>query len=435
MNNEISMRTTAKSRIAYRDALKYIPGGVNSPVRSFRSVGGNPLFVKKASGATLTDIDDNTYTDYCLSWGVHILGHADGKVARAVKNALENGSSYGAPTLLETELAKRIVEAVPSIEKVRFVNSGTEAVMSAVRLARAFTKRNVILKFDGCYHGHADHLLVSGGSGLSELKRSSSDGVPPQFVGLTVSVPFNDRLAVAGAFERHKGKIAAVIVEPVPANMGVILPRDGFLDFLRKITRANDSLLIFDEVITGFRLGLSGAQGYYGVEPDITCLGKIIGGGLPVGAFGGRSEIMDLLSPSGPVYQAGTLSGNPLAMAAGISVLKEISKKGFYGRLNALAGDFVEELKKISEKNAVKVNSVGSMFSVFFSKEEVSDYAGLKKCDTKRFAAFHNAMLDEGIYLSPSQGEADFISNRHAPAVLARTLRAMARRLGGISSH
>ncbi|MDI6757272.1 MAG: glutamate-1-semialdehyde 2,1-aminomutase, partial [Endomicrobiia bacterium] len=313
------MRVTAKSQIAYREALKYIPGGVNSPVRAFRSVGGNPLFVKKASGATLTDLDDNTYTDYCLSWGVHILGHNAASVNRAVLAALNNGSSYGAPTLLETKLAKMIVGAVPSIEKVRFVNSGTEAVMSAIRLARAFTKRNVILKFDGCYHGHADHLLASGGSGLSELKRSSSDGVPREFVGLTASVPFNDRRAVQKAFARDRGKIAAVIVEPSPANMGVILPRDGFLDFLRKITRADDSLLIFDEVITGFRLSLSGAQGYYGVTPDITCLGKIIGGGLPVGAFGGRSEIMDLLSPTGPVYQAGTLSGNPLAMAAGIS--------------------------------------------------------------------------------------------------------------------
>lgn len=429
MKKIFSRRASASSKAAYLNALKYIPGGVNSPVRAFRSVGGNPLFVEKASGATLTDIDGNTYTDYCLSWGVHILGHNSAPVNRAVSSALRNGSSYGAPTLLETELARRISSAVPSIQKIRFVNSGTEAVMSAVRLARAFTKREIIVKFDGCYHGHADHLLVSAGSGVNELKRSSSDGVPPRFTELTVSIPFNNRRAVEKAFARHKGRIAAVLVEPVPANMGVVLPEEGYLSFLRKSADINDSLLIFDEVITGFRLRLGGAQEFYGVMPDITCLGKIIGGGLPAGAFGGRAEIMDLLAPSGPVYQAGTLSGNPLAMAAGIAVLKRLSEKGFYEKLNARAADFISGLKKISAANGITLAAAGSIFSVFFSKNEVRDYDGLKKCDTKRFAAFHNAMLDEGIYMSPAQGEADFLSIKHTPAVLARTLSILQRGL------
>ncbi|PKN01553.1 MAG: glutamate-1-semialdehyde-2,1-aminomutase [Elusimicrobia bacterium HGW-Elusimicrobia-1] len=429
MRNSTARRIVAKSKSAFRDALKYIPGGVNSPVRAFTSVGGNPLFVKKARGAELTDVDGNAYTDYCMSWGVHILGHNAANVNRAVRRDLENGSSYGAPTTLETELAKLITGAVPSIEKIRFVNSGTEAAMSAIRLARAFTKRNIILKFDGCYHGHADHLLVSGGSGLSDLPRSSSAGVPRDFVGLTLSVPFNSCRAVRDAFARNKGKIAAVIVEPVPANMGVVTPRDGFLEFLRRMTRSDGTLLIFDEVITGFRLGPAGAQGYYGITPDITCLGKIIGGGLPVGAFGAAGDIMEMLAPSGPVYQAGTLSGNPLAMSAGIAVLRSILKNDFYKTLNTSAGDFARELKAIARKNYLSFNSAGSMFSLFFSRDEVYDYAGLKKCDLKLFAAFHKNMLDEGIYLSPAQGEANFISAVHAPAILERTLRAFSRAL------
>ncbi|MDD5686569.1 MAG: glutamate-1-semialdehyde 2,1-aminomutase [Elusimicrobia bacterium] len=407
-----------KSKIAYQKASKYIPGGVNSPVRAFRNIGRNPLFIKRASGALITDIDDNTYIDYCLSWGVHILGHKSEQINKAVRNVLKNGTSYGAPTLLETELAERIIGAIPSIKKMRFVNSGTEAVMSAVRLARAFTKRNIIVKFDGCYHGHADYLLVSGGSGLSELKKSSSAGVPQDFIKQTISIPFNNQPLVESVFNKYKGKIAAVIVEPVPANMGVILPNDNFLQFLRKITKANDTLLIFDEVITGFRLKIDGAQGYFGVIPDITCLGKIIGGGLPVGAFGGRIDIMDLLAPDGPVYQAGTLSGNPLAMSAGIAVLKEISKKGFYERLNSIADDFTKEVRKMG----LNINAIGSMFSVFFSKGNINNYSDLKKCDTIKFAGFYNNLLKEGIYLSPSQGETNFISIKHNPIILRKTL-------------
>ena len=418
-----------KSRKAFLEAKKYIPGGVDSPVRAFKIINRPPLFIKKADGPYIYDIDGNKYIDFCLSWGVHILGHNTHNVLKAVSKAILNGTSYGAPTTLETELAKRIVEAVPSIEKVRFVNSGTEAVMSAIRLARAYTKRDIIVKFDGCYHGHADHLLVSGGSGLSALKESSSSGVPQDFVNKTISVPFNDFKAVKQVFNRYKGKIAAVIVEPVPANMGVVMPKEGFLEFLRKITKTNDTLLIFDEVITGFRFHLSGAQGYFGIKPDLTCLGKIIGGGLPVGAFGGRSEIMNLLAPDGPVYQAGTLSGNPLAMSAGIAVLKEISKAGFYKTLNRSADDFIKEAIKISQKKGFIINAIGPMFSIFFSKGEISNYSGLKNCDTAKFARFCNYLLEKGVYLSPSQGEANFISSSHNSKNLQYTLNIIAKHL------
>lgn len=418
----------ARSRRAYADACACIPGGVNSPVRAFTQLGRTPLFIKKASGARITDVDNNAYIDYCLSWGVHILGHNHAGINTAVRAALNNGASYGAPTIHETGLARQIIAAVPSIEKIRFVNSGTEASMSAVRLARAYTRRDIVVKFDGCYHGHADHLLVAGGSGLSALARSSSAGVPQASVAATISIPFNDARAVGRVFKKHGGRIAAVIVEPVPANMGVILPDDGFLAFLRQVTERHGALLIFDEVITGFRFHRGGAQGYFGVTPDLTILGKIIGGGFPVGAFGGRRAVMDLLAPLGPVYQAGTLSGNPLAMAAGSAVLERLSKKGFYETLNRTADDFTRDLRAAGKQRGFTVNAVGPMFSLFFSKNVIRDYAGLKTCDTVRFARSYQRLLAAGIYLSPSQGEAHFISARHDQKKLQLTVRGIANR-------
>jgi glutamate-1-semialdehyde 2,1-aminomutase len=400
-----------KSRKAYREANKYIPGGVDSPVRAFSSIGSHPLFIKKAVGPFLIDLDNNSYIDYCLSWGVHILGHNNPVINKQAKAALSRGISYGAPTLVETELARRIISAVPSIEKIRFVSSGTEAVMSALRLARGFTRRKVIVKFDGCYHGHVDHLLLN-----------YSAGVPPEILRQTLSVPFNDQTAVRKIFSDQGKGIAAVIVEPVPANMGVILPRPGFLQFLRDITCRNGSLLIFDEVITGFRWQLDGAQGYFSIKPDITCLGKIIGGGFPVGAFGGKREIMDLLAPVGPVYQAGTLSGNPLAMSAGIAVLKEVSRKDFYKRLNNLAEDFIRELKILARKKEFTVSGLGPMFSIFIHQGEINNQNDLKKCDPVKFASFYRGLLNKGVYLSPAQGEANFLSSAHTAKILQKTL-------------
>lgn len=411
-----------KSRQAYQEASKYIPGGVDSPVRAFRSIGRPPLFIKKASGPYIVDIDNNSYIDHCLSWGVHILGHNNTVINRQARAALSRGISYGAPTLVETELARRIISAVPSIEKIRFVSSGTEAVMSALRLSRAFTHRKIIVKFDGCYHGHADQLLLNGGSGLNELKQSYSAGVPPEILQQTISISFNDQATVKKVFATHGKEIAAIIVEPVPANMGVILPQPGFLQFLRDITSQNDSLLIFDEVITGFRLQLDGAQGYFSIKPDLTCLGKIIGGGFPVGAFGGKREVMDLLAPDGPVYQAGTLSGNPLAMSAGIAVLKEVSKKDFYKKLNSLANNFTSELKALAKSRGCTVNTLGSMFSLFFSEKEIINQADLQKCNNARFRIFYQRLLTSGIYFSPSPYEANFLSIKHSAKIFHQTL-------------
>ncbi|OGS21307.1 MAG: glutamate-1-semialdehyde-2,1-aminomutase [Elusimicrobia bacterium RIFOXYA2_FULL_40_6] len=416
-----------KSKKAFRDAQKYIPGGVNSPVRAFGNIGVPPLFIKKAEGASIFDIDGNEYVDYCLSWGVHILGHNHKEVIKSVLKTIVGGTSFGAPTLLETELAKRIVAAVPSIEMVRLVNSGTEAVMSAIRLARAFTGRDIIIKFDGCYHGHADHLLVNAGSGVSNLYRSSSKGVPEGFLQNTISLPFNNIDAVKEIFRQQHNKIAAIIVEPVPANMGVIIPRDGYLEYLRNITEKNGALLIFDEIITGFRWHIRGAQGYFGIKPDLTVLGKIIGGGFPVGAFGGRKEIMNLLAPAGPVYQAGTLSGNPIAMAAGIAVLDALAKKGFYDKLNEISNHFFKGITAVFKGKKIAVNSLGTMFSIFFTDSPVEDYAGLMRCDKKKFAKFYRQMLDQGIYFSPAQGEADFISVKHTPQILAKTLSSLSK--------
>lgn len=385
-----------RSKKAYQQALKVIPGGVDSPARSLRAVFGHPIFMQKAKGQYIYDIDGNRYRDFCLSWGVHILGHNHPAVIRAVQLAIKNGTSFGAATELETKLAEMIVGAVPSIEKVRFVNSGTEAAMSAIRLARAFTNRDVIVKFDGCYHGHCDQLLVSA-------------GVPAEAMKYTFSVPFNDQLAIDKLFKRHGKKIAAVIVEPVPANMGVVSPHAGFLEQLRILTDKYDSLLIFDEVITGFRIGLGGAQGDFGIRPDLTILGKIIGGGFPVGAFGGRKEIMDRLAPAGDVYQAGTLSGNPVAMSAGIAVLKELQQPGFYEKLNKKADRFIVGLKESLWREEFRVNSYGSMFTVFFSKGPVNNYLDAKNSDVRLFKKFYSGLLEQGSYFSPSPYEANFL--------------------------
>ncbi len=411
-----------KSTEEFKKAKKYLPGGVNSPVRSFQSLDCNPVFMRQGKGSKIIDIDNGEYIDYCLSWGVLILGHADQVVTRSVSNAIQNGTSFGTPTVQETQLAKLIIDAVSSIEQLRFVNSGTEAVMSAIRLARAFTKKKKIIKFDGCYHGHADHLLVSAGSGLATFKKASSDGVPEEFINETISIPFNDENVVNTTFDRYNGEIAAVIVEPVPANMGVVLPAKNYLSFLRKITTENDALLIFDEVITGFRFGFGGVQSIFGIEPDLTTFGKIIGGGFPVGVYAGKRQIMSLISPDGPVYQAGTLSGNPVAVTAGIATLEVLRQNGFYNALNKKAADFESELKKIFVKKDVQVNFFNSMFTVFFTDFPINNFNDVSRCDFKRFSKFHKMLLEMGIYLSPSQYETNFISSAHSYDDLENTL-------------
>jgi glutamate-1-semialdehyde 2,1-aminomutase len=411
-----------KSIKEFKKAKKYLPGGVNSPVRSFQSLESNPIFIRQGKGSKIIDIDNSEYIDFCLSWGVLILGHADQVVTRSVNNAIQNGTSFGTPTVQETQLAKLIIDAISSIEQVRFVNSGTEAVMSAIRLARAFTKKKKILKFDGCYHGHADHLLVSAGSGLATFKKASSDGVPEEFINETISIPFNDENVVNTTFKRFNGEIAAVIVEPVPANMGVVLPAKNYLSFLRKITTENDALLIFDEVITGFRFRFGGVQSIFGIEPDLTIFGKIIGGGFPVGVYAGKRQIMSSISPDGPVYQAGTLSGNPVAVTAGITTLELLKQNRFYNALNKKAADFESELKKIILKKDIQANFFNSMFTVFFTDSPLNNFNDVTRCDFKRFSIFHKDLLEMGIYLSPSQYEANFISSAHSYDDLGNTL-------------
>ena len=411
------------SEKAYNEAIKYIPGGVNSPVRALRSVGEAPLFIAKADGTTLTDVDGNEFTDFCLSWGVFILGHNHPQVKYAVNQAIELGTSYGIPTLQETALAKLVVDAVPSVEKVRFVSSGTEAVMSAIRVARGFTGRNIIVKFDGNYHGHADHLLVSAGSGVAQLNGSSSSGVPADFTKYTLSLPYNDVDAVKELFAKRGGEIAAVILEPVAANMGVVIPTDEFLKTLREITTQHGALLIFDEVITGFRLGLSGAQGRLGVRPDLSTFGKIIGGGFPAAAFGGRADIMDMLAPLGPVYQAGTLSGNPVAMASGIQTISLLSEPDFYSKLEEKSNIFISELKDIVKGKDIVLNHIGSMFTLFFSDHEIRNFDDVKRSDTARFAKFFRELIKQNIYISPSAFEASFISAAHTPEKLEHVLK------------
>jgi glutamate-1-semialdehyde 2,1-aminomutase len=413
------------SEKAFNEASKYIPGGVNSPVRALKSVGAVPIFVKKADGATFTDIDRNKYIDFCLSWGVFIHGHNHKAVRKSVKKAINNGTSYGIPTLQETELARMVVGSVPSIEKVRFVSSGTEAVMSAIRVARGFTGRNTIIKFDGCYHGHADYLLVAAGSGLAQLRQSSSDGVPADFAKHTVSLPFNNIEAVKKFFAENPDQVAAVITEPVPANMGLILPQNGFLMQLREITQQYGALLIFDEVITGFRLSIGGAQQLLKVTPDLTTLGKIVGGGFPAAAFGGRADIMQVLAPDGPVYQAGTLSGNPIAMTAGIETINLLRHENFYEKLQAKSSWFIDELTGIILGKSIVLNHIGSMFTLFFSENEICNFDDAKNSKHDRFAHFFRELLRRGVYLSPSAFEANFISAAHSEKQLIKTLHAI----------
>lgn len=425
MPKNIMYMNRTNSIKAYHEASHYIPGGVNSPVRALRSVNADPLFIRNAKGTHLTDVDGNHFTDFCLSWGVFILGHGNADVNKAAKAAITNGSSYGIPSLQETELAKLVCRSVKSIERVRFVNSGTEAVMSAIRLARGYTGRSIIIKFDGCYHGHVDHMLVSAGSGVANLNNSSSAGVPDSFVAHTISIPFNDKDALDVVF-REKGKdIAAIIVEPVPANMGTILPNDDFLKCLRDISTKNGALLIFDEVITGFRLSIGGAQDIYNVTPDLTTIGKIVGGGFPAAAFGGRTEIMALLAPDGPVYQAGTLSGNPVAMSAGIATVNQLSADNFYRELNDKSVAFIDSLRRCVSGKDITINSVGSMFTMFFTSGDVNSFEDVTKCDMKRFAAFFRYMLSRKFYISPSQFEANFISTAHSERELERLLKAV----------
>jgi glutamate-1-semialdehyde 2,1-aminomutase len=417
---------TATSKKLFREARKVIPGGVNSPVRAFRSVGGTPLFIAKAKGATVTDSDGNVFVDYVSSWGPMILGHAHPKVVSAIKRAADKGTSYGAPTAGEIALANLIRRAFPSIAKVRLVSSGTEAAMSAVRLARGFTGRDKIVKFEGCYHGHADSMLVKAGSGALTFGQPDSPGVPADLAKHTLTATFNDVASVRALFENNPGQVAAIIVEPVPGNMGVILPAPGFLEALRDLARADGALLIFDEVISGFRVAFGGAQELYGIRADLTVLGKIIGGGLPVGAFGGRADVMDALSPVGPVYQAGTLSGNPLAVAAGIAAVAELARPGTYEKLGEKADYLAEGLQGIFSKSGVATwtNRVGSMWTTFFQKGPVVDYGTAKASDTALYGKYFHGLLSRGIYIAPSQFEAGFVSLAHTRKELDRTIAA-----------
>ncbi|PYL54496.1 MAG: glutamate-1-semialdehyde-2,1-aminomutase [Verrucomicrobia bacterium] len=404
-------------------ARKRIPGGVNSPVRAFRNVGGEPFFIARAEGAKIWDLDGNEYLDYVGSWGPAILGHAPKVVVDAVRDAAARGLSFGIPNPLEVEMAELICEWMPSIEKVRMVNSGTEATMSCVRLARAFTRRDKIVKFDGCYHGHVDALLVKAGSGALTHGQPSSAGVPQAFVDLTISLPFNNAEVVRKAFRENNSEIAAVIVEPIPANAGLYFPEENFLPVLREECERNGALLIFDEVITGFRVARGGAQEVFGIKPDLSALGKIIGGGLPVGAFGGRAEIMDQLSPNGPVYQAGTLSGNPLAMAAGLAQLRELDRINSWKLLEELGAQY-EKLARDAINNSnidITFHRLGSMFCVFFAAGPIVDLASAQRSDLKMFAKFFHGCLKRGVYFAPSQFETGFISTTHTPQDIART--------------
>ena len=405
-------------------AQKVIPGGVNSPVRAGRAVGIDPPFIQRADGCYLWDADGKRYIDYVCSWGPMILGHRPPEVIQAITDALENGTSYGAPTELELNLATMIVETVPSIEMVRMVNSGTEAAMSAIRLARGFTGRNMIIKFDGCYHGHTDSCLITAGSGLATFGIPGSPGVPEELAKLTISLPFNSLEAVEIAVEKFGDQIAAIIIEPVAGNMGVVLPEEGFLEGLRRITREHGILLMFDEVITGFRVSPGGAQELYDIMPDLTCLGKIIGGGLPVGAYGGRRDIMSHIAPEGNVYQAGTLSGNPLAMAAGTATLMILKNKEVYGKLEEKSRFLFSGLRDAAKKAGVDIviNRVGSMGSLFFTKHPVVDFSSVKETETSKYTPFYKEMLTQRIYLAPSPFEALFVSLAHNEEIMNKTI-------------
>jgi glutamate-1-semialdehyde 2,1-aminomutase len=415
-----------KSIQLLQSAIRVIPGGVNSPVRAFRAVGGEPPFIVRGNGAYLWDADGNRYVDYVLSWGPLILGHAHPAVVEALAEAAARGTSYGAPTAMEIELAELVAEMVPGVEMVRFVNSGTEATMSALRLARAYTARNKIVKFEGCYHGHGDALLVQAGSGVATLGLPDSPGVPEGATQDTLTAPFNDLSAVEALFARFQDEIAAIIVEPVAGNMGVVRPVEGFLPGLRKLTQDHGTLLVFDEVMTGFRVALGGAQGLYGVDPDLTTLGKVIGGGLPVGAYAGKRAIMETVAPAGPMYQAGTLSGNPLAMTAGLVTLRELGKPGVFDGLVAQTGRLCQGIGQAAKEAGVPVyqTQVGTMFCTFFAEGPVIDYTSAKTSDTAAFGRFFQAMLEAGIYLAPSQFEAGFVSTAHTPDVVDTTVEA-----------
>jgi len=423
------MPSRSKSEKLFAEALNYIPGGVNSPVRAFRAVGGTPFFVDRAKGAHVWDVDGNEYVDYVGTWGPAILGHAHQKIIKAVQDAAEHGTSFGIPNPFEVTMARMITSLVPSVQKVRMCNSGTEATMSAIRLARGFTKRDKIIKFDGCYHGHADSLLVKAGSGALTFGNPDSAGVPAAFTEHTIVLPFNETEPVKAAFAANEGQLAGIIVEPVPGNAGLYLPKPGYLEFLREITKANDSLLIFDEVMTGFRLAKGGAQGRFAIKPDLSCFGKVIGGGLPVGAFGGRADIMDCLAPVGPVYQAGTLSGNPVAMAAGIAALEELSSTDAYNLLERLGADLENGLRDAAKEAGVPVqfNRCGSMFCGYFTDQPVYNLADAMESDRERFKKYFHGMLEEGIYFAPSQFEAGFISTAHTAADIEKTVRAAAK--------
>jgi glutamate-1-semialdehyde 2,1-aminomutase len=421
---ELNKMNNDTSKKLFEEALKVIPGGVNSPVRACRSVGTDPILIDHADGAMLYDVDGNGYIDYVGSWGPMILGHRDPVVLEAITKTLERGTGYGAPTALETEMAELIVEAVPSIDMVRMVNSGTEATMSAIRLARGATGRDTIIKFDGCYHGHADTLLVAAGSGVATLQIPGSPGVPDAFVNHTLSLPYNDIEAFKKVMLEKGDSIACVIVEPVAGNMGLVAPVTGFLETLREETLAHGSLLIFDEVMTGFRVAYGGAQTLYGIDPDITTLGKIIGGGLPVGAYGGKREIMTQVAPEGPVYQAGTLSGNPVAMAAGIATLKRLQVKGVYEVLEQKAKKLASGLIDAIQKTGIKasVDRVGAMLGMFFTDRPVRNFEDAKTSDLEMFSSYYRAMLEKNVYFAPSQFEAFFISTAHTDAQIEHTI-------------
>ncbi|MDP2167268.1 MAG: glutamate-1-semialdehyde 2,1-aminomutase [Thermodesulfovibrionales bacterium] len=415
-----------KSKRLFKKAQALIPGGVNSPVRAFKAVGGNPIFIERAKGSKIYDVDGNSYIDYVLSWGPMILGHAHPKVVSKLKAAIDRGTSYGAPTALEIELAEIVLKAYPSMDKIRMVSSGTEATMSAIRVARGFTGRDKIIKFEGCYHGHADGLLVKAGSGATTFGVPDSPGVPKSYAKNTITLPFNDASALKSVIEKEWKSIACVILEPVVGNIGCVLPGPGFLEGLRNLTKKHGIVLIFDEVMTGFRVAFGGAQARYGIKPDMTCLGKVIGGGLPVGAYGGRKEIMSMVSPEGPVYQAGTLSGNPVAMTAGIETIKILSRKGVYQRLEKSASALEKGLKDASRRAGAttKFYRAGTMFCTYFTDKEVTDYETAKTSDTAKFARFFMGMLKRGINLAPSQFEAGFISLAHSAKDIEKTVKA-----------
>jgi glutamate-1-semialdehyde 2,1-aminomutase len=420
------MRSYSKSIEAFAEAKTLMPGGVNSPVRAFKSVKMDPIFMERGKGSKIYDIDGNEYIDYVLSWGPLILGHANDRVVEAIKKVAEHGTSFGAPSLIETQLAKLVTERVPSIEIVRMVSSGTEATMSALRLARGYTGRNKILKFEGCYHGHGDSLLIKAGSGVATLGLPDSPGVPEAVAKNTITVPYNDLESVRYAFEQFGDDIAAIIVEPVAGNMGVVLPLPGFLQGLRDITTQYSALLIFDEVMTGFRVGYNCAQGYFGITPDLTCLGKVIGGGLPVGAYGGRADIMEQIAPSGPIYQAGTLSGNPLAMTAGLETLSQLTPE-HYEEFARKAALLEEGIRAAAEKYDIPhtINRVGSMIGFFFTNEAVTNYEQAKTSNLDYFAAYYQEMANQGVFLPPSQFEGMFLSTTHSNEDIEKTIQAM----------